>query len=1312
MCISVYPQNDIRIISSDQKSIIIEYTPVYLDTSIQKEGEQQFRNVEIKYGYYANQEQWGMPAIPERRVNLGVPAEFGNTIEIINTTYSKIDGLIIPKPEMLPDTKLNKNVYKTVSGYYSYEDNPELVVFGSYGITRGIKAQMIRILPVKFDSKTREIKLYKKIVFRITYANGGTFSRQSYDELLSSALINYKVARNWAKKKKALNKITVTNSVLATGEWVRFEAPEEGIYKIDFNLLSTMGFDPISIDPRTIKIYNNGGKVLPENVSAPRPVDLQENAIKVVGEEDGKFDQGDYILFYGRGTNFWDYDTTTGVIRRYHHPYSDHNYYWISFGGENGKRVKDKVGLNTTPGYIQKNTLAYTDVEDDKINIGKTGREWYGDDFSQAVLSRTYINSLNGRIDNSEIKYTLRFANASSGPLTLKADENGTAIFSQILGGYGTARYTAGVPYTRIASYSGVLPDNRSVLKISIVPTSVTTVGYLDYIEISYTKDIKAFEDKVEFFSKDTTAVIEYHLHDFTSTNIEVFDVTDYSNVKQVTNFVQLSGGDAKFQISEEKGRVKKYIAVGSHKYLTPVNFESISNSNLRGIAEGAKYIIITPKEFREAADRLKEYRENEARIPVSTVVVNVDEIYNEFSCGMLDVSGIRDFIKYAYDNWQITPEYVCLFGKGTYDYKNIEGFNDDLIPTYQTPESLRLLSSYTSDDFFATVDGIDSNIDLVAGRIPAKNLDEANGYVNKVIDYELHSKKGVWRNLITLVADDGLTSTTYEGSEHTAPTEWIANQILPQSFDLDKIYLADYPVVITGAGRRKPQVNQAIIDAINNGTLLINYIGHGSPEVWAHEIVFEKSVTIPQLHNKEYFFLVAATCDFAYYDIPNFESGAEELLFLKNAGMIASFNSARLVFSGLNHSLNYQFLNDLLDSQRDTLNLIKPMADAYFTTKQSFNGTNDKKYHLFGDPVLRLQVPQYGGDIDSINGQPLNADVQIKALSNTRISGKIVKPDNQKWDDYNGEGLLTVFDSQRTKLLEQIDNYPMVIPGGVIFRGRVTVTNGEFTANFVVPKDISYENKNGKIIFYFFDSNSDGLAFTKKIIVGGTDTTVVNDGDGPNIDIFFDDASYTNAYLVGPEPNLIVKLTDETGLNTTGTGVGHSLEGILNENESNPIDFTNYFTGDLDAGGKSGEVNFKFNKLSDGDYSLLVKAWDVFNNFSSEDAVFTVVNDDQLVIRDIYNYPNPFSTSTTFTFQHNLTKPIDVKIKIYTIAGRMIKQIERENVNQKFVKISWDGRDADGDNLANGTYLYKLIVKTTDGEFSQSSIGKMAVIR
>ena len=885
-------------------------------------------------------------------------------------------------------------------------------------------------------------------------------------------------------------------------------------------------------------------------------------------------------------------------------------------------------------------------------------------------------------------------------------------ILQQNLAGY-SGDYRVGNAHSVNATYTGALVDNRSVLNVSITPSTISTIGYIDYFTIKYVKALRAFSDNLLFFSNPAGGLIEYSLVGFSSSNIKVFDVTNYSDVKLVTNHTLISGGDCKFQMDETAAQRSKYLAIENAGFKSPTNPVEISNSNLHGESVGAKYVIITNKNFFEAASKLKNYKENRAPITFSTYVADVDQIYNEFSGGIVDPTAVRDYLKYAYENWQIQPEYVLLFGKGTYDYKNIEGYGDNFVPTWQSEESLVFVysgDSYTTDDYFARVSGTDSSPDLIIGRITCTNITNAEAMVNKIEDYELNQEKGEWRNLITLVSDDGCKSTTCnEGNMHTMPSENLSMFNFPKSFNFNKIYAAAYPDVITGQGRRKPDVNKAIIDAMNSGTLLVNYFGHGSPELWADEHIFEKSVILPQLKNEKYFFLGAATCDFGYFDIPNYQSAAEAIMFLPNNGAIASFTASRLVFAGSNEALMYRFITYLFNSGRDSLNLGIPIGKAAFQSKTT--SINDQKYNIFGDPTLRLKVPQYTAGIDSVNGQNLAVDVQVKALSKTKIDGTILKTDNTPWTDFNGEGILSIYDSERKVRISSI-NYDVNIPGGLIFNGRVSITNGKFSESFIVPKDISYENKNGKVILYFLNNSVDGLGYTNKIIVGGTDSSLSNDGKGPDIEIFFDDVAYNNGYLVNQNPNLIVKLSDETGLNTTGTGVGHKLEGILNQKLNNPIDFTNYFKGDLDAGGKSGSINYKFTSIESGDHELLVKAWDVFNNFSEQSTFFSVVDGNDLVIRDIYNYPNPFNDKTQFTFQQNLAKPIDVKIKVYTIAGRLIKEIEQFNVNDRFVVVDWDGRDADGDQLANGTYLYKVIIKSVDGEFNKSVLGKLAVIK
>ncbi|MDO8549315.1 MAG: type IX secretion system sortase PorU [Ignavibacteria bacterium] len=1318
LSVFAFPNEPIKIISSDFRSILIEFNPSYFETKEQIINNQKFFNIGFAFGY-SQSDKWGEPAVQEYNFNVGVPSETGNTIEVLNSIYTELDGKIIPIPRLVKDGKLDRFEYELNENYYNYISPEDLAAFGEFGIIRDVKTQRIRILPVKFDPASGKIKLYTKIIFRINFALSTVVSNGQKDDLVSGAIVNYNVAQFWKEDNKRIFKgNSPINSVLAQGTWVRFEAAQEGFYKITRSMLSSYGIDAATVDPRTIKIYNNGGKMLPENAGLPRPFDLVENAIWVIGEEDGRFDENDYIFFYGRGNSFWDYDTTSGLIQRYFHLYSKENFYWITSGGASGKRIQEKQGLNITPGYIQTSTLAFADWDVDKINLGQTGRLFAGDDFSQSVTSRTYMNKLDYRIDAIPINYRFRFINASSGSLPFKLYENSNPnpIYSVSMAGYGTDSYSAGKPITPSVSLNDSLQDNRSVLKFEIVPTSVTSVGYLDYFEIRYQKELKPANNYLLFFSYDTAAVIEYQLSDLPlpTEKFKVFDITDHSNVKYITAPIMQSGSQYNFQIAETEGYISKYLFVGNDDYKTPSNPVQVSNSNLRGITDGARFIIITHKNFIEAANRLKSYRENESKVTISTIVVDVQEVFNEFSSGVLDVSGIRDFIKYAYDNWNIKPEYVLFFGSGNYDYKNIEGYNTNFVPTWQTVESLSLLNSYTTDDFYVKKDpGNDQFVDFASGRITVKNLTEAQKVVDKIIDYENNSDIGLWRNLITLVADDAYTSVSYEGTLHTNQSETLSGNI-PDYFDINKIYMQTYPVVLTGSGRRMPEVNKAIINSVNQGNLILNYIGHGNPELWAHEVVFDRNISIPQFKNQNrYFFLVAATCSFGYFDIPNFKSASEDMLFLENAGSIASLTASRLVYSDPNAHYSYRFYSELL-TPRDSNGFSVTLGKANLVTKQSFTDTNTQKYFIFGDPTLRLNIPRYQANIDSINGQATAlADIQLKALGKVNLNGIIKKPDNSLWDNYNGEGILNVFDSERTQLIPfGSQNYPVIISGGVIFRGRLSITNGKFNAEFVVPKDISYENRKGKIVFYFYSNNEDGLGFSDKVIVGGTDSTAVNDGSGPEIDIYFDDPGYTSSYLINPDSRLIVKLFDDTGINTTGTGVGHQLEGILNDNEAAPIDFSGFFTGDLDAGGKSGEINYTFDALETGDYKLDVKAWDVFNNFSAQTAYFSVVTGDDLVVRDVYNYPNPFASNTTFTFQQNLNSSLNVEVKVYTIAGRLIKALRKDNVAEKFVTIDWDGRDDDGDPLANGTYLYKLFVKTTDGQYSKNILGKLAVIR
>ncbi len=1302
--VSLSAQKDIRVLSSSQSSLTIEYSPIYSEIIKEKIDGVEYLSIPFDGAVGYSDEFVGNIFLYHRNIQVGVPSEFGNTIQILSTQHKVIKGKVAP---LFGDKPLNSGEIANAENSFQ---NQELVRFGNFGYSRELPIQDIFVAPVQYNAQTNEITQYTKIVIRINFAATSANKTEIKKHLLKGILPNYSIAKNWGSPSKVLKK-TNPNSVKFEGVWYKFKATKEGIYKIKRSELSSLGIDASTVDPRTIKIFNNGGYALNEKLETPTPTGMVENAIYISGEADGKFDANDYILFYGRGTDFWEYKTSSKKIERYHHPYSKDNFYWISFGGANGKRMEEQQSLTSTPNEVVTTTVAFKILDDDKINIGRSGRDYWGDEFNTNNKSHTYINSLDGRIESENIFYRYRFANSSNSSHTLKVYENGKLIKTQTIRGYGTSSYSWGVASKGTTEFSGALPENRSALKFEVAINSAESKAYIDYYEIEYQRDLKVLSDEIIFFSNDNTNVVKYMLNNFSNSSIRAFNITDNESVKIITSS-NVSGGMIDFTASEKEGNRAKYIAITDSKLKSISDIEKVEISNSIISGEGAEYIIITDKKFSSEAERLAEYRQNDAPRKYSTKVVYVEDILNEFSCGMMDPTAIRNFLKYGYENWNIKPYFVLLFGDGNYDYLNAEGYNQNFVPTYQTRESLNELASYPMDDYYSRIAGNDQKADIAIGRINILTTTDAKNTVDKIINYE-KTDNGLWKNIITLVADDRETSHGIESNLHTPQSERLVRERVPGFMNTRKIYLAAYPTVITGFGRRKPEVNKEIIDAVNQGTLILNYIGHGNPTVWAHEGVFEQTSTIPSFKNEKFFFLTAATCDFGRYDDPTAQSSTEDLLLAKNRGMIGGFSAARVVYSHANEALNLKFYSYLLSESLDDMKDMT-VGEAFRLTKIAKTSDNDEKFHLFCDPAIRLNIPKAPAIIEKVNGENLISKVQLKALSNASIEGEVKNYDGTTNTVFNGEAVISVYDSDIIKQLPELGNdirARMVVPGGVIFRGRATVSNGKFSTKFTVPQDISYENRNGKIVAYITDDDNDGIGFTKDIIIGGTDSSATNDGSGPEIEITFDDAESSSTSLVNEDFTIVLNLQDETGLNTTGSGIGHKLKGVINDNAASEIDFTSYFVGDLDAEGKSGKVNYKLTNFELGEHKIEITAWDVFNNPSQQISYFTVVNSDEVVLKDVVNYPNPFRNNTTFLFQHNITEPIDVKIKIYTIAGRLIKNIEEYSILDKFVKIDWDGKDEDGSTIASGTYLYKVIIKSIDGKSNQNVLGKLSIV-
>lgn len=1283
--------SDFRILSSDDTHVTVEYTPQFniIDVDDTETG---VKNIILGEGYSFNTN----PSSQFRLFKFGTPSAENNTFTVLVTEKKEISG------------ELESPTYNEVDEY----NNPEILLPGESGIMKDVNVAAARVFPVKYDEANRKITLYTKVVFRINLPRSyGNYEKVENTGWYSGLLVNYRNAVKWGVPHQKVFKSANQND-LGSGTWYKFETPEEGIYKIGRDELASVGINPENVDPRNIKIYSSGGLQLSETPGEFATFDEKEIPIMIQGEEDGSFDSGDYILFYGRNVDFWSIDENSGNIFRNRHPFSATNYHFITVGNSSGKRM-DMLESATVSNPVEQNqTDAFAYFEENSRNLYKTGRLFVGDEYSTITQSHTYVTSLPNIINSETVNYNFSFANNSTDARFLYIEENGQRVYTgNMIGSFNAFDY--GRLNSGSFKVTGTFPDDRSVLKFIFNTNNSSINGYLDYFEINYRARLNSMEDEVIFFSDPLGTHVRYIVSGFTNTDIHVFEISDYKEVKKITG-ASLSGGQVRFITNEPGNSRNKYIALCAEKFKSISNPASVRNSQVSGGTGDSRYIIVTAKQFEEQALRLADFRENISPYPISSEVVLIEDIFNIYNVGVVDPTALRNFIYEAYLFRNVSPDYILFFGDGSYDFFDIEGYNSNFLPSMHTVQSMNEVYAYPTDDYFVRVNGNDLYIDIAHGRIPANTTEDAEIFVDKIVKYETGLEKGIWSTKITMVADDMITSESTGEDFHTTQSETLATDIIPAYYDLQKIYLAAYPTVNTGSGRRKPAVNQAIVDAVNNGTLLLNFIGHGNPDTWTHEYVFERATSLPLLNNDKYFFLTAATCDFGRYDDPAKTSASEEMLFMRDKGMIGSFSATRAVFATQNSRLNNEFYKYLLNEDVDEYP--RRVGYAYWKSKNAGSigiDQNSEKFHIFTDPALILNEPKLPGTITEINNEPLTTDIQLKALQSASIKGTVFSENSTILNTgFNGQAIITVFDSDKEIELKELNFKSMELPGGVIFRGRVSVNDGLFNTSFTVPRDITYENKQGKVVVYFFNDEVDGIGYTDKIIIGGTDTTVTNDGEGPEIEIYFDELDQSGAYLVNEDFTLLVRLEDETGLNTTGTGVGHKLEGIIDGNSENSFDLTNYFIGDLDAGGKAGVIEYNISSMEPGDHSITVNAWDVFNNYNSGEAYFTVVSNGGLVLRDVVNYPNPFSSQTYFTFQHNYSSAVNVKIKVYTIAGRIIKEIEQSAIPDKFVRVYWDGRDADGDLIANGTYLYKLIVETTDGQVAENFLGKMSVIR
>ena len=1292
-------QDNFRLLKSDKDRVVIEYIPGrFRAISFFENG--------IKYtipgfddcGYAPRS---GYPQLPVRSKLIGIPINADIKLRIIDSNSDRIPDVNVPPYSyLLREYIKNKEIYNLNNNFPSSPAEIEFI-----GFMRQNRVAKLKFSPALWNPESKILTKYSRIVIEIqfVYKTGKIIESMNvpYFKELENVILNYREAYRWIKP--LVKSFVLSKDIQSKGTWLKIYIKEDGIYRIDRSTLSSHGIDPGNLDPRMIRMFNNGGRELPRNLKEKRPAGLKEIAIYVKGEEDGKFDDSDYILFYGKSVNNWEIDKYNGEIKHYINHYTDKNVYWLTIdSGKKGKRVKIISSLQGQPIFKPDSYRFRFHREEEKYNIFHSGLEWYGRIFIGKDEFETKFNIKNAVLtDTTEFKFM--FKGGSGG--YLDAHKFDLFVNGKYIGSSGNFYgYNAKKVVFRSVD---VLKEGDNNLKFVYSGSRNTSQAYLDWFEIEYSRTFKAESNMIRFESpNDFSGFVEYSISGFNKKNIFTFDITRNDSIimLEATSF---KNNVLVVRDKIEKNEKKFYISLDISRTLKPEFIEKDVNSNLRSNSNSADFIIITHNDFIDEVYSLKEFKESLSDDYLETDIINITDVYDEFSGGLMDPTAIRDFLKYAYENWKKAPRYVLLFGDGDYDYRNLKGKNDkNWIPPFEI-ESNDPIITRTTDDWYTYIAGDDRIMDLSIGRIPVQNRDEAKNVIEKIIDYEKKNNLGKWRNIITFVADDEYSNYDNNESIHTYDTEDLANNYTPLGFNRRKIYLMEYKGVKNPsmAGIDKPDAAKDLINQINEGTLLVNFIGHGAPYQLANErvIYFERDFSRIQNEGK-YPLWVSASCDFAFFDNPDFQSMAEELINAEKRGAIAVLSSTRLAYAVPNAAFNKAFFRCLFKNDNRTPRI----GDAIRYSKQETGSiVNNEKYVILGDPTMRLGIPEL-----MINVNYLKPD-SFKALGKVTVRGELMDSTRVK-KAVDGRLFIDVFDTERRSSHRMPNGVEVnyILPGNKLFKGISILRDGNFEANFIVPKDITYGGKNGRISFYFQSEDKqnekiDGNGYIDGIYTGGTSETQ-EDNEGPVIEVGLKNKTFTSDGFTSPNPLFLIKISDENGINITGE-IGHSITIMFDNNQETIEDITGLFIYD-EGSFTEGSIEYQAKNLSTGKHELEVKAWDNFNNSSTEYVNFEVIKENVLTIKDVFNYPNPFAEETVFTFR--ISEASEVKIKIYTSNGRLIKEITGNIAENGYNTIQWNGLDNDGNRLANGVYFYKIIAKSIESNLRGEAIGKLVIMK
>lgn len=1152
------------------------------------------------------------------------------------------------------------------------------------------------------------------------------------------------------------NKLGTTDNPLASGNFYKIKVDKSGIFKITAQFLRDNGINPNSVNPKNLRIYGNGGIMLPEFNQDPRYNSLQENAIQVVGEDDGVWNDNDYALFYAQGPNGYNlYDTSNGqgfkrketrldTSNNLKNIYDDFSYYYINFDKGAGKRVTTVDG--DLPARLITRYDSYQVINNDQTNLLKVGRIWVED--TPFSTEKTITLTTNSPIQPTDIiKYRSQVIGYRSQTNSLNIKINDLNPFNDTVpNDQSTYAY---IFYPMV--YNGSITNqtgNQITLKYTPdISKNPNGTFYFDYLEVQYKEDLNFNGSQMNFrdYSIASGSNTNYGFSISNASGLEqVWDVTDITNANRRVNKAGAGSFNFAYTASNQNFN-NEFVAFRADAAFTPQFVGRIANQNLSAISN-VDYLILTVPELMGQAQRLANYHQTKNNYKVE--IVDVNKIYEEFGNGSKDITAVRDFVTKLN-----TPEgslkYVFILGDASYDYKNRVPNNNNIVSAYQSEYSSDYIQSFVTDDYIVmtqpqTAASMINNLpNIPVGRIPAANNTEAANMIDKTLAYYnslpgQSSPFGDWRMKLDFVVDDNEEGGSPFHDEMNKALVSVFEQPGVQTlkeYNVRKLYQDAFTMQSTAGGPRYPQVNQAISNSIGN-SLYLFYFGHGGINGWAQERV----LTSTEIQNSNNFSNVYSrfplvstiTCEFTLWDEPSTNSAGEQFIKLKQGGPATMITSSRAIDIGYGRSFTGTFTKNIFKLTNDDFNTL---GYAHLNAKKETGiNPNHLRVNVLGDPAMKLSRPQRLLAIDNIE-TPVPG--LIRGLDFVKIKGHINNPNGTLNTAFNGRVSINIFDKRLNKKTLNNNHWPHPVlnyteEGSAIVKASGVAVNGVFTAEFYVPKDINYTVGEGRILGYA-DNKVTDVFNNQPVQVGDVNPNGINDNQPPKVKLYMNNTNFADGGITNQNPMLLACLTDDTGINSTGSGIGHDITVYLDGQVINTVILNDFYSpgegnGCLNpslAEYQKGNVTYPFRNLAVGQHQLTFKVWDINNNSTTSTLNFEVKDeaDQHLIINRPLNWPNPFTNKTYVQFEHNCDDILDVNVQIYTITGRLVRTLSQAVVAEPFLQgyrtprqaIEWDGRDDFGATVAKGTYIFKIFAKSQNQEKckgSATAVEKMVLLK